>query len=108
MITNKDQIKIPQALLSLYPGAQWTCYGDEYEDMVWYDTNDISKPDEKTIFDEIARLKEEYDLNEYQRLRAKEYPSIIDQLDTLYHGGYDTWKSSIDEVKTKYPKPEVL
>jgi hypothetical protein len=104
MITNKDQIKISQALLSLYPGSQWTCYGDKYEDMVWYDTNDIPKPDEKTILDEIERLKEEYDRNEYQRLRAKEYPSIIDQLDTLYHEGYDGWKSKIEEIKEKYPK----
>ena len=34
------------------------------------------------------------------------YPSIQDQLDALYHQGYDGWKSMIDEVKTRYPKPE--
>ena len=57
MITNRDQIKIPQALLSLYPGAQWTCYGDEYDDMVWHDVNDMPKPDKQIILDEIERLK---------------------------------------------------
>jgi hypothetical protein len=40
----------------------------------------------------------------YKYQRAKEYPSIVDQLDTLYHGGYDAWKASIDVVKNKYPK----
>jgi hypothetical protein len=46
------------------------------------------------------------DPNAYKRQRATEYPPITDQLDTLYHGGYDAWKASIDAVKLKYPKPE--
>lgn len=40
----------------------------------------------------------------YKQQRASEYPSIVDQLDLLYHGGYDAWKAAIDVVKTKYPK----
>jgi hypothetical protein len=40
----------------------------------------------------------------YKDLRRAEYPSIVDQLDTLYHGGYDAWKASIKAVKDKYPK----
>jgi hypothetical protein len=43
---------------------------------------------------------------EYQRQRAAEYPSFADQFDLLYHGGYDVWKTAIDTVKNKYPKPE--
>lgn len=49
--------------------------------------------------------REEYNNNQYQRDRKKEYPSIEEQLDTLYHQGYEGWKASIDEVKVKYPKP---
>jgi hypothetical protein len=41
----------------------------------------------------------------YADKRRMEYPLIPDQLDMLYHGGYDAWKASIDAVKTKYPKP---
>lgn len=41
----------------------------------------------------------------YAQQRAAEYPSIPDQLDTLYHGGYDAWKATIQAVKDKYPKP---
>jgi hypothetical protein len=44
----------------------------------------------------------------YKNLRAKEYPSIADQLDYIYHNGIDAWKTDmIDPVKTKYPKGTV-
>ena len=41
----------------------------------------------------------------YAVKRANEYPTIPNQLDTLYHGGYDAWKAEIQAVKDKYPKP---
>jgi len=44
------------------------------------------------------------DPNAYKRQRAAEYPSIPDQLDLLYHGGMDAWKTAIQAVKDKYPK----
>jgi hypothetical protein len=44
------------------------------------------------------------DPNAYKYQRAKEYPSIVDQLDTLYHSGLDAWKAQIKTVKDKYPK----
>lgn len=43
--------------------------------------------------------------NQYKYQRAAEYPSFAEQFDTLYHGGYDAWKATIDSVKAKYPKP---
>jgi ribosome-interacting GTPase 1 len=43
--------------------------------------------------------------NEYKTQRATAYPSIADQLDTLYHGGYDAWKATITAVKEEFPKP---
>jgi hypothetical protein len=53
---------------------------------------------------EVARLQAEYDNNEYQRQRAKAYPSIADQLDTIYHEGLDAWKATILAVKEEFPK----
>tara|TARA_R100001443_G_scaffold16766_3_gene27170 strand:- start:2893 stop:3168 length:276 start_codon:yes stop_codon:yes gene_type:complete len=44
------------------------------------------------------------DPNEYQYKRELEYPSIIDQLDDIYHNGVDGWKETIKAVKDKYPK----
>ena len=40
----------------------------------------------------------------YQRDRATEYPSIVDQLDDIYHNGIDAWKATIKTTKDKYPK----
>jgi hypothetical protein len=40
----------------------------------------------------------------YSELRAAAYPPIVDQLDTIFHGGLDAWKAEIQAVKTKYPK----
>ena len=41
---------------------------------------------------------------EYQDKRRAEYPSIINQLDDIYHNGIDGWKATIKAVKDKYPK----
>ena len=36
--------------------------------------------------------------------RKKEYPSIADQLDKIYHDGVDEWKKVIKAVKDANPK----
>jgi len=36
--------------------------------------------------------------------RKKEYPSIVDQLDKIYHSGIDEWKKVIKKVKDDNPK----
>jgi hypothetical protein len=41
----------------------------------------------------------------YDKKRRAAYPSVVDQLDTLYHGGYDAWKATIKQVKDDIPKP---
>jgi hypothetical protein len=78
-------------------------------------------PNVVTIRGDIAYDKDEqevaYDNNAvealiaseaYKDLRAKEYPSIADQLDYIYHNGIDAWKTNmIDPVKIKYPKGTV-
>ena len=51
-----------------------------------------------TINNELAATK-------YQRDRAAEYPTVVDQLDLIYHSGVDAWKAKIKETKDKYPKP---
>ena len=44
------------------------------------------------------------DPDTYKYQRVAEYPSIADQLDTLYHSGLDAWKAQIKTVKDKFPK----
>ena len=69
------------AINSLRPNAEWTLRGDELE---WHDTNQ-TQPTEEEIQAEITRLQAEYDANQYQRDRAKQYKPVTDQLDMLWH-----------------------
>lgn len=41
---------------------------------------------------------------DYSKARALEYPSIEEQLDLLYHGGFEAWKEKIMSIKEKFPK----
>ena len=49
-------------------------------------------------------IDDEYAAKKYQRDRAAEYPSVVDQLDKIYHSGIDAWKADIKAIKDKYPK----
>lgn len=50
------------------------------------------------------RLKHAAD-TAYIANRSNEYPSIVDQLDEIYHNGVDAWKETIRAVKDANPKP---
>ena len=53
---------------------------------------------------ELTALQTAYDANKYQRDRADSYPSIVDQLDDIYHNGVEGWAATIKTVKDKFPK----
>jgi len=66
---------------------------------ICYDKDDnIVEVDESVVQAYIAA-------NDYIEQRRIAYPSVVDQLDTLYHGGYDAWKATIKQVKDDIPKP---
>ena len=54
---------------------------------------------------DIDAARVELNKLKYQEQRAAEYPSVVDQLDLIYHSGIDAWKVKIKETKAKYPKP---
>ena len=54
---------------------------------------------------DIDAARVELNKLKYQEQRAAEYPSVVDQLDLIYHSGIDAWKAKIKETKDKYPKP---
>ena len=60
--------------------------------------------DNKEVTIDWTKVKAWKDPNEYQYKRADEYPSIVDQLDEIYHNGIDSWKTKIKTIKDKYPK----
>jgi hypothetical protein len=91
------------ALTSLTKGAAWSMVEDDYDNIDWY-SEAIEKPTWEAVLAEQERLQKIEDANAYKAKRAAEYPSIVDQLDLLYHGGMDAWKTAIQAVKDKYPK----
>lgn len=94
---------IGDAIHSLRPDAEFSISGNNYDQIEWYSEN-IAKPTLQEIDAELQRLQAEYDRKDYQRKREEAYPSIEEQLDTLYHGGFDAWKASIQAIKDQYPK----
>ena len=90
------------AILKINPNAEVTVNGNDVDNIIWHNgTEVISKSD---IQIKQTELQTEYNNNKYQRDRAAEYPSIVDQLDDIYHNGIDGWKTTIKAVKDKYPK----
>jgi len=65
-----------------------------------------SKPSESDCTNGLTALQTAWDLenNSYKSNRRKEYPSIADQLDDIYHNGIDGWKATIKVTKDKYSK----
>ena len=65
-----------------------------------------AKPTEKECTDGLAALQAAWDLenDSYKSQRRAEYPSLVDQLDDIYHNGIDAWKATIKTTKDKYPK----
>jgi hypothetical protein len=81
-----------QAIYAIVPNAT-VIRGDEAFDAAG---NPVS-------YDEAA-VQAHIDANAYKEQRATAYPSIADQLDTIYHQGLDAWKATILAVKEEFPK----
>lgn len=95
-------IDITQSIKAINPNAEFVIKEDDVKQIEW--CNDTTPIAETDILAKQAELQTDYDNKEYQRKRASEYPSIVEQLDDLYHNGIDGWKSSIKAIKDKYPK----
>ena len=96
-----DQPTKFDAIQALCPNAEFTLRGDTLE---WLKANGDTEPSDSAITAKLAELKTDYANKEYQRKRADEYPSVVDQFDLIYHSGIDAWKAKIKETKDKYPK----
>ena len=89
--------------------GQWFGWSDSsnkiYANLIVHDGG--SKPTELDCTNGLAALQAAWDLqnNSYKSQRRAEFPSVVDQLDDIYHNGIDAWKAKIKETKDKYPKP---
>ena len=94
--------EIVKAILAINPKAEVSVLENNVKQITWH--NDTTPISEKDILAKQKELETAYENNKYQRDRAEAYPSIVDQLDDLYHNGIDGWKTTIKAVKDKYPK----
>ena len=94
--------KILNSILAINPNAIVNVLDNDVKKITWLeDTTPIAEAD---ILAKQKELVTAYDKAKYQRDRAEAYPSIGEQLDDLYHNGIDGWKTSIKDIKDKYPK----
>ena len=97
---------IEDYLVELHRG-QWFGWSDSknkvYANLIIHDASK-DKPTEQECTDGLAKMQSDFDALAYQRNRRSEYPSIVDQLDDIYHNGIDGWKTTIKAIKDKYPK----
>ena len=94
---------IISAIIAINPNAEVSVDGDGVDKITWLNNTPVISNED--ILAKQAELKTAYDAKQYQRDRAKEYPTWQDQLDDIYHNGIDGWKATIKATKDKYPKP---
>ena len=94
---------IIKAIVAIKSNAQVSVNAEDINQITWHDGNPTNITNEQ-ILAKQAELQAEYDAKQYQRDREKEYPSIVDQLDDIYHNGINAWKATIKVTKDKYPK----
>ncbi len=91
--------KIVKAIQKIKSDAQFSLSGEDLDTLTWENgETPISKSD---IEAKMVEVQDEYDAKKYQRDRAEEYPSIVDQLDDIYHNGIDGWKATIKVTKDR-------
>jgi len=96
---------IIEAILKINPNAEVTVKGDDINEITWH--NGTTPIPANEILAKQQELISEYNSNKYQRDRAKDYPSIQEQLDMQYWdkiNGTNKWQQAINAVKQKYPK----
>jgi hypothetical protein len=93
------------AIKKINPNAQFIILNEDINSIEWL--NGTTPIPANEILAKQQELITEYNSNQYQRDRAKEYPLIQEQLDMQYWdkiNGTNNWQDAINAVKAKYPK----
>ncbi len=96
---------IIKSILAINPNAQASVNAEDINQITWLNGTQPIPANE--IFAKQQELIAEYNAKQYQRDRAKAYPSIQEQLDMQYWdkvNGTDNWEQAINAVKAQYPK----
>jgi len=94
------KIQIIDAILAIKSDAQVSVLGDDINTLVWHDNNPTNITNQQILNkqSELQALEDVY-VN-----RRKEYGTIVNQLDEIYHNGLDSWKARIANIKLNNPK----
>jgi len=96
---------IIKSILKINPNAEVSVNADDINQITWHNgTTPISN---ELILAKQQELIAEYKAKQYQRDRAKSYPTIQEQLDMQYWdkiNGTNNWQDAINAVKAQYPK----
>lgn len=97
-------ITIFHAIQSLVPGAEVSV--GLYDQNIEWHRPDSAPVTLDQILAEQQRLQQAYDWDEYKRNRAREYPTVEEQLDALFHAGLfpAEMANKIRAVKARYPR----
>jgi hypothetical protein len=96
---------IIEAILKINPNAEVSVNAEDINQITWH--NGTTPIPANEILAKQQELITEYNSKQYQRDRAKDYPSIQEQLDMQYWdkiNGTNKWQQAINAVKQKYPK----
>jgi hypothetical protein len=96
---------IIKSIKAINPNAQVSVNAEDINQITWL--NGTTPIPANEILAKQQELIAEYNSKQYQRNRAKAYPSIQEQLDLQYWdkvNGTDTWEQAINAVKAQYPK----
>jgi len=96
---------IIKSIIAINPNAEVSVNADDINQITWH--NGTTPIPANEILAKQQELIAEYNSNKYQRDRAKDYPSLADQLDMQYWdkiNGTNKWQQAINAVKQKYPK----
>jgi hypothetical protein len=94
-----------RAIKAINPSASVSVNAEDINQITWL--NGTIPIPANEILAKQQELIAEYNNNQYQRDRAKDYPSIQEQLDMQYWdkiNGTNKWQQAINAVKQKYPK----
>ena len=96
---------IAKAIKAINNSAEFSVNAEDINQITWL--NGTTPIPVNEILAKQQELIAEYNANQYQRDRAKAYPSIQEQLDMQYWdkvNGTNNWQNAINAVKAQYPK----
>lgn len=95
-----------EAIKRLQPNVDFGLIGESLDGLTWH--GETTPPTIEEIDVLIPIIEAEILANQYREERKKNYPSIGDQLDALFHAGVfpAEMAARIQTVKDQYPKTE--